>query len=372
MEHEPAHVCKQEDIETAQAILNETKPCPVCAARIFKTQGCDQMWCVQCHTAFSWRTGQIETGVIHNPHYYELQRQLARGGNQQRAAGDVPCGGLIHLYDILYSIIPPALWTHVQTYHQRTAEIGAYINRIQRNPPSFEIIRVKYLIGDIKTKEEFERAIFEMDIRIHKFREEIQILTTFQTAAIERFRNLCEYSREVNTRQPEGSDELLELIWKLKVSDIKQILKKKDLSVDGNKETIVNRLYKHMKENDEDLSSQMKTYAKSQKYTYAPLTKTLPHHEKIKLMDIEVKKFINEFTEIVDFCNKAFKETFELLGCTEYPVIYLTKEYDFENKSHPERAMPRAERIDNRHIVPPMPMPELIAGLQAILGNDEI
>jgi hypothetical protein len=33
------------------------------------------MFCTQCHTAFSWKTGAIETRVIHNPHYFELMRQ---------------------------------------------------------------------------------------------------------------------------------------------------------------------------------------------------------------------------------------------------------------------------------------------------------
>jgi len=67
------HVCKEENVATAQLLEKETKPCPGCQTRIFKISGCDQIWCTHCHTAFSWRTGARET-EIHNPHYYEWRR----------------------------------------------------------------------------------------------------------------------------------------------------------------------------------------------------------------------------------------------------------------------------------------------------------
>ena len=44
------------------------------------------MWCTQCHTAFSWRTGEVETR-IQNPHYYEWQRQN-NNGVAPRVEGD--------------------------------------------------------------------------------------------------------------------------------------------------------------------------------------------------------------------------------------------------------------------------------------------
>ena len=74
-----AHECKKDDLETARLIRQDTRGCPKCSALISKIDGCDQMWCTQCKTAFSWRTGKIEEGRVHNPHFYEWQRQVFNG-----------------------------------------------------------------------------------------------------------------------------------------------------------------------------------------------------------------------------------------------------------------------------------------------------
>ena len=41
---------------------------------ISKIDGCNQMWCTQCHVAFDWKTGAIQNSV-HNPHYFEWLRK---------------------------------------------------------------------------------------------------------------------------------------------------------------------------------------------------------------------------------------------------------------------------------------------------------
>ncbi len=81
------HVCNPDTVATVAAIQKEAKPCPTCHALISKIDGCDQMWCTQCQTAFSWITGLKEEGRVHNPHYYEWMR-ATRGSVPRVCAED--------------------------------------------------------------------------------------------------------------------------------------------------------------------------------------------------------------------------------------------------------------------------------------------
>ena len=84
------HVCNEDDKKTMIMLKKDTKSCPGCFKYIHKTEGCDQMFCVGCHTVFSWNSGKKLHGVVcHNPHYYEYQRNI-NGGEAPRVAGDVP------------------------------------------------------------------------------------------------------------------------------------------------------------------------------------------------------------------------------------------------------------------------------------------
>lgn len=53
-------------------------------------KNCDQMWCIECKTAFSWSKGTVEVGIVHNPHYYQWMRQ---NGGMPRTDGMPPGAG---------------------------------------------------------------------------------------------------------------------------------------------------------------------------------------------------------------------------------------------------------------------------------------
>jgi hypothetical protein len=83
IENIATHVCKQQDINSWEHIKKTTKACPQCGTFIHRIEGCSQMWCTQCHTAFDYETGRIEKQAnrIHNPHYYAW---IFSSGHQER------------------------------------------------------------------------------------------------------------------------------------------------------------------------------------------------------------------------------------------------------------------------------------------------
>ena len=117
-EEKESHECNKDIVESIKLLDKDSKPCPKCTSLIFKIEGCDQMYCVECHTAFSWNTLKIESGVIHNPHYFEYQR-LTNGGVAPRNPMDIQCGRELDNYFVprlIDEITPlPENWTREVT-----------------------------------------------------------------------------------------------------------------------------------------------------------------------------------------------------------------------------------------------------------------
>ena len=179
------HTCDPGTVKTVKLIARDTRNCPSCKSMIHKIDGCDQMFCTQCHTAFSWITGEISMGRVHNPHYYEY---LRKNGNTDRELGDVPCGGL-----------PPLSFKTIHSnpmygvIHQRVSHVELYeIPRLQNDLNTVEgnlDLRIMYLNEEIDLVN-FKREIYRREKKREKKREILTILNTFVIVCSDLFRSV--------------------------------------------------------------------------------------------------------------------------------------------------------------------------------------
>jgi hypothetical protein len=213
---ESGHECKPENVESAEFIKKQSKPCPCCGTRISKIDGCDQMWCTQCHKAFSWNTGKVVTGTIHNPHFYQYQRENG-GGAMVRNPGDVVCGGLPHPYDInnklRHSKIPAdkrQLFDTLSDIHRLQTHFTALtINPLRgnvREEQNFEKERIQYILQEI-SREELGTKIIRKDNARKKQTAVLHICELFATVAIDMFQKIIlsdnvgmDFAKELETR----------------------------------------------------------------------------------------------------------------------------------------------------------------------------
>ena len=185
------HTCNPDDVATVTAIKNESKPCPSCGARISKVSGCDQMWCVGCHVAFSWRTGQIQHGVVHNPHFFEYQRASGgRGVGANRAHGQCNAERMPDWHIFRASVNTPLLAASSTSLRlaavirtvQSVFQIGVHIERVEipqttdtiNNLQDNTQLRVRYILNEID-KETLTSTLGAADRKRKRLVESMQI-----------------------------------------------------------------------------------------------------------------------------------------------------------------------------------------------------
>jgi hypothetical protein len=183
------HTCIEANVETAKLIKKDSKTCPGCSTLIFKISGCNQMWCTQCHTTFLWTTGAIVQGNIHNPHYYEWMRTHNRGGGP-RTVGDVPCGGIISLYQLrsLLKNIPKTEF--IFEIHRVLLEINDELPRYRTdNVNDNQDLRVQFLMDKI-TEDDFKSTLQKREKKTIRCREIYDVLQMYVFTSIDLFNNL--------------------------------------------------------------------------------------------------------------------------------------------------------------------------------------
>ena len=208
------HTCDPNNVASALAIKKETKQCPGCHNRIFRVEGCSQMWCTGCHTAFDWNTGRkVVSERLHNPHWLEYQRSL-NGGVAPRAPGDVPCGGICTRSQLNTTIVSKILkikrtttipageapttnvdkmadnlrWIHRIVENITFNDVREMRERIQ-TLSNFTDQRIKYIVGEM-TKEQLSTYIFRSDKTRQKNTELLNVFELLSAVGIDMFNRL--------------------------------------------------------------------------------------------------------------------------------------------------------------------------------------
>jgi len=189
------HVCDPNAVATVKLLKKDSKPCPKCGTIHFKISGCSQMWCPSCHTAYNWNTGRIEQGIIHNPHYYEFQRNNATA-NPGRNLGDIPCGGFPTLYEMRNAFnVRETRNVTIFRIHELISHIENYELRWNyRNIPeqvNNSDLRVKFLMNEL-SEEDFGRIIQQREKALEKKRDIYNILRMFVDTGSDLFRQLIQ------------------------------------------------------------------------------------------------------------------------------------------------------------------------------------
>lgn len=193
---ESNHVCNPDTVATIIELKKSTKPCPSCHTLIYKSEGCDQMWCIQCHTAFSWKSGQIEQGIIHNPHYFDY---LKEKGELPRNALDVPCGGLPHFRRLYDFYISQSYSMDEINYIRMMYESLVHFREwtLQHDLPNPQVqlshndLLISYVLNKISEKQ-LKASLYVRENKRERGLEERQILEAYVTIGEESFRKLIQ------------------------------------------------------------------------------------------------------------------------------------------------------------------------------------
>lgn len=167
------HKCDKDVVASVSAIKAEARPCPSCSALISKIDGCDQMWCTQCHVTFSWLSGLRETGVTHNPHYYAWAR--LNGGLAPVAQATVPTAQQCNTFPTLAEIVAVCKDPVIIEYHRYLVHIKSTVLfwLLGTNDDTVHL-RVLYMAGD-HNKRSFCDCLLDSFIRAQQRRRRRQV-----------------------------------------------------------------------------------------------------------------------------------------------------------------------------------------------------
>ena len=194
------HQCDPDTVQTVEAIEKDSKGCPNCGILISRISGCQQMWCPECHCAFNWNTLRLETGVIHNPHYFAFMRQHGQVPEFGRNNGACDENGLVNRYDVMHYVRShcpddsPIGFGILRLLRFAGHELdrGRFIERCEAQNATFlQELRIKYMINEL-CEEEYKKLLQRHEKKASKERDVQMVRQMFVTTASDLLRALIQ------------------------------------------------------------------------------------------------------------------------------------------------------------------------------------
>jgi len=183
------HECDPALVATIQAIVKNSRPCPACGMAISKVDGCDQMYCTACDTPYSYETGKVVTGVIHNPHYFERMRALK--GTIPRVQGDTQgdnpgCNVWPVFHQLPQKVRIDAFLREIYRFARHMEQVGLNEYPTHATPTDNTDLRVRYLLKEL-TEARFKQLVQQRDRKRQKELEIRAPLELFVVTSLEFF-----------------------------------------------------------------------------------------------------------------------------------------------------------------------------------------
>ena len=201
-----AHECNEDNVKTATLIKKDTKYCPKCNFGITKLSGCDVMFCTQCTTSFNWKTMEILTKNLHNPHYIEYLRRNGTTRERTNLVNNCVANPTIGDFDT-------RRFSNIRNFAETVKIFNPYARIIKKGVTALQYIlhigdqkesmanklhkceydnrqmRIKLLLSDVE-RDEFDSVVSKNSYEIRYLTQKHQIVSTIFDVATELIFNL--------------------------------------------------------------------------------------------------------------------------------------------------------------------------------------
>lgn len=188
------HECDEAVKASFELIRKDSKPCPHCGVPITKISGCDHMFCVDCKTSFSWKTGEIHPKGNSNPLYWQWIQQNGSTRAPAPQPGD-PCTNTTIIANLRTKIGKhtdhPSTQKVVQLLdslpHIEMIDLRSHLDVLARD--EFRPMRISYILKEI-SEADWRVNIQRIDKKRRKAQYIANILELFVRGSIDILRKL--------------------------------------------------------------------------------------------------------------------------------------------------------------------------------------